>query len=319
MNRRVSNKADFNSFIRNHQGDGLRAVDIETLQVNVGSRCNMFCAHCHVNAGPDGGAMMDRTVAGLILRVVGENRIRTVDITGGAPELNPHFRYLVDEAWKAGSHVIVRTNLTVLLEQEMKGLPEFLFARNVEIIASFPGYSENGVDEIRGTGTFSKGLKVLKRLNEVGFGTGDGQPALNLMFNPKDASLPGEPRILEKDFRRVLSADHDIQFTRLYALTNMPVGRFRESLRKNGTLQSYTEMLRRSFNASTVDGLMCRRQINVGWDGSLYDCDFNQMLGVGLSIPNPKHVNNFDYPTLKTRSISTGEHCFGCTAGWGSS
>ncbi len=300
------------------QGRPLAAEGIGTLQVNMGYRCNMHCAHCHVSAGPgDERQMLSETVEAVV-GVLQKGRLRRLDITGGAPELNPHFRTLVEKAKAFGTQVVVRTNLTVFFEDGMDYLPEFYASNSIELVASLPCYTEAGVDCVRGRGAFQKSIQALRKLNSLGYGDGSAGKELKFVYNPSGAFLPPPQRRLEADYRRELERNFGISFDSLYVFTNMPIGRFRNSLIKNDALGKYEGLLENSFNALTLCGLMCRDLISVGWDGRLYDCDFNQILGIGLDEDCPQHISEFEVVRLIGREIRVGEHCYGCTAGQGS-
>ena len=291
---------------------------VDILQVNVGYKCNMSCKHCHIEAGPDRREVMTRDTVDVVLRVLGENDIGTLDITGGAPELNPHFKYLVREARNIGRHVTVRTNLTIFFEEGMEDLPEFYRDNAVEVVASLPHYIEGDADRVRGSGTFRKSIKALERLNRLGYGTGSDNRRLNLVYNPPGAFLAPSQKTLEEDYRRELRGRFGISFDSLFVFVNMPIGRFREYLIRSRNLEKYQERLISAFNPETLDGLMCRYLISVRWDGMLYDCDFNQMLGLHLDGESPQHIRDFDYRLLSRREITVYDHCYGCTAGQGS-
>jgi radical SAM/Cys-rich protein len=308
----------FNSMNNSH----LLADAITTLQVNVGYKCNMSCSHCHLACGPGRTESMSVDVAEAVLRVLAENEaIDTLDITGGAPELNPNFRLLVEGACEAGKHVIARTNLTVFFEDGMNfspdSLADFLAAHGVEITASLPCYLEANVDAARGHGAYGKSIRALQMLNERGYGSGSSGLVLNLVYNPAGPFLSPPERALEGDYKRELNARFGIVFDRLYSFSNMPVGRFRNRLALNGELERYIELLRKAFNPATLGGLMCRRMISVGWNGNLYDCDFNQALGIGLVEDVSCGIEAFDRERLQTRRIALGDHCHACTAGQG--
>ena len=296
----------------------LKALGIRVLQVNIGYRCNMACRHCHVSAGPERPETMDRKNIDAVLRVVRENPIETLDITGGAPEMSPYFRMLVREARKLQRKVIARTNLTIFSEPGMEDLPEFYRDQGVELIASLPCYLESNVHAVRGNGAYEKSIRALRRLNSLGYGLGPSGPALNLVYNPGGAFLPPDQSALEADYRRELNSRYNISFTRLYVFANMPIGRFRDSLRQSGNLAQYQDMLTSAFNAATLDNIMCRSLVSVGWDGTLHDCDFNQVLGITTETGIANHISDFDYTQLSRRRISVDDHCFGCTAGQGS-
>ena len=296
----------------------LRADGLRVLQVNLGYRCNLSCKHCHVSGGPERTESMDAQTAESVLRVLLENPLETLDLTGGAPELNPHFRRLVGEARRAGRHVIVRTNLSVFFEPGLEDTPRFLRDHGVEVVASLPYYLEDAVDRVRGSGTFAKCIAALRLLNELGYGNGSPELRLSLVFNPRGAFLAPAQGELEAVYRRELAMRHGVSFSGLFTLTNMPIGRFRDFLVGNGTLDQYLGRLACAFNPQTLDGVMCRRFVSVGWDGTLYDCDFNQVLGLGVTPENSRSLQSFDYESLSRRDIVVGDHCYGCTAGQGS-
>jgi Protein of unknown function (DUF3641) len=290
---------DFQATVRQCGWPELRPVPVEIFQINVGRLCNMTCRHCHVDAGPDRVAEnMDRETMDLCLTALDRTAAHTVDITGGAPELNPHFRYLVDQSVARGKHVIDRCNLTILLMPRCAGLPEWLAERGVEVVCSLPHY---------------------RRLNTDG--RGDPKRRLTLVSNPAGAFLPGPQAAMERDWKTGLARHHGVTFDRLFTLANMPISRFLDWLLESGNLQAYMERLVSTFNAATVPGLMCRNTISVAWDGTLHDCDFNQMLELPVAAPSGRrpHVRDFDPAWLDARRIRTARHCFGCTAGAGSS
>jgi radical SAM/Cys-rich protein len=297
----------------------LQAQNVKILQVNLGYQCNLACTHCHVSAGPARTEVMSRETAAMVLRVLAENSIDTLDLTGGAPELNPQFRWLVVEAKKSGKHVMVRTNLASFSEQGMVGLPEFFRDHGVELIVSMPCFLEENVDQMRGSGTYKKIITNLKQLNELGYGKGDTGLYLDLVYNPAGAFLSPDQLKLEADYRRELHDRFGIFFTRLYTITNMPLGRFKDLLQETENLEKYMQKLSCAFNPRALDGVMCRSIVNVGWDGTLYDCDFNQVLGLPVSSEHSRHIRDFDYAALSKRIIIIDDHCYGCTAGQGSS
>ncbi len=297
----------------------LRAGALETLQVNVGKLCNQACKHCHVDAGPKRKEIMTRETIEEVLSAVRRFRIQTLDVTGGAPELNPSFRYLVEEARQAGAHVIVRHNLTVMFEPEQDDLPEFFRAHKVEVVSSLPYFLEQQTDAQRGGGVFGKSIEALRRLNSVGYGTGKSDLILNLVYNPVGAFLPPSQTAIEADFKHELLARYNISFNHLYTITNMPIKRFLDYLRRSGNDEKYMRKLVEAFNPGTIAGLMCRSLVSVDWTGKLYDCDFNQMLELGVANELPQHIRDFDPAKFAERSIRTAAHCFGCTAGAGSS
>ncbi|HEY6011507.1 MAG TPA: arsenosugar biosynthesis radical SAM (seleno)protein ArsS [Nitrospirota bacterium] len=308
----------FHDKVLSVRNEPLTSRGITVLQVNMGYQCNMACRHCHVSAGPGRAEMMDRKTVDDVLSVVRGNAIGTLDLTGGAPELNPHFRALVSAARAAGKRVISRTNLTIFFEKGMHDLPEFYQKQGVELIASLPCYREDNVDRLRGDGVYQKSIEALRRLNRLGYGVEPGGLRLSLVYNPAGEFLAPPQCALEADYKRVLKERHGIVFTRLFAFANMPIGRFRTALAEKGNLDAYLEMLVSAFNPATLDNIMCRSIVSVGWDGSLYDCDFNQMLGLGASPDAPRHIRDFDFNALSRRTIVTDDHCFGCTAGQGS-
>jgi radical SAM/Cys-rich protein len=314
-------EADFDARLAAHGTAALRPDRLEVLQLNIGKLCNMTCRHCHVDAGPERTAeSMDRETMDLCLAALERSGAHTVDLTGGAPELNPHFRYLVDRCVERGAHVLDRCNLTVLLLPRCADLPEWLAARGVEIVCSLPHYRQRNTDAQRGDGTFEKCLRALRRLNAVGYGRGDPRRRLTLVTNPAGAFLAAPQAAMERDWKADLLRHHAITFDRLIALNNMPISRFLEWLLETGNLQAYMERLLTSFNPATVAGVMCRTTLSVGWDGALYDCDFNQMLELPLALPGGRapHIRDFAPAQLGARRIRTGRHCFGCTAGSGS-
>lgn len=297
----------------------LRAEEVRTLQVNLGWRCNQSCRHCHFSAGPTRSEQMDKDNVDAVIRVVQGCRIPVVDLTGGSPEINPYFEYLVERLAQAGAHIINRCNLTVLLEPGKEHLPEFFRRHRVELVCSLPYYQEEMVDRMRGPGVFQKSLEAMRRLNELGYGEEGSGFVLNLMSNPAGAYLPGPQRQLESLFRRELQRRYGIRFNRLYSLVNMPIGRFQEFLSRSHNYERYLHKLASSFNPATIPGLMCRHLISVSWEGRLHDCDFHQALGLPLEQGLPQHISDFDLSILKNRRIRLSDHCYGCTAGSGSS
>ena len=307
----------FREKLQTAQEGPLTAAGIDMLQVNVGYRCNLSCKHCHAEGGPERQEVMSRDTADAVLRVIRDGRIRTLDITGGAPELNPYFRHLAEEAKSAGRHVVVRTNLAIFFERDMEDLFKWYDRDGVELVASLPSSRHEQVDRVRGSGIFEKSIAALKRLNSLGYGTDSGS-RLNLVYNPAGAFLPPEQTSLEAEYRKELLSTFGVTFNRLYTFANMPIGRFRQFLLRTGNLSMYMAKLADAFNPQTLCGLMCRRLLNVGWDGRLYDCDFNQMTGVGVTEGCPSVISDFDYDRLASRKIAVDDHCFGCTAGQGS-
>ena len=297
----------------------LQAEDVDTLQVNVGYVCNQECKHCHHNAGPERTEIMNREVMGKCLEVIRTEKIPTVEITGGAPEMNPNFRWFIRELTAIKSKVIVRSNLTVMLLEGMEDLPEFLKSNRVEVIASLPCYTLNNVDSQRGDGVFTISIQVLKLLNSIGYGEEGSGLSLNLIYNPGGAFLPGDQKLLEKDYKAELHDNFGIKFNNLYTITNMPIARFKTQLEERGEYESYLNLLIRAFNPEAVEKVMCRKLVSVGWDGTLYDCDFNQALRLKCSASVPQSIFEFTKGALASRNIVTGNHCLGCVAGAGSS
>jgi len=311
---------DFDARLAEAGWQALKPAALEVFQINLGKLCNMTCRHCHVDAGPDRtDAMMADATVEACLAALDRSGAHTVDLTGGAPELHPRFRDLVDEAKARQKHVIDRCNLTILLTNKMKDLPEWMAAREVEIVASLPHYGELATNAQRGDGTFEKSLAAIRRLNAVGYGQGDPGRRLTLMSNPAGAFLSGDQRLMEAEWKRELHRRHGITFDRLFALNNMPISRYLEWLLETGNLESYMDRLHRAFNPATVAGLMCRSTISISWDGYVYDCDFNQMLDMKVGGSEPLHIRDFDGARFEARTIRTAAHCFGCTAGAGSS
>ncbi len=297
----------------------LTATGIEVLQINVGKLCNQTCTHCHVDAGPDRRESMSRATAEAIIDVLARHDIPTLDITGGAPEMNPNFRWLVEQATLLGRRVIDRCNLTILMANGYRDLPEFLAEHEVEVVASLPCYLEENCDSQRGDGVFKRSIDGLRRLNALGYGQPDSTRTLNLVYNPVGPSLPPSQAALEATYRSELKSRYDIVFTNLHTITNLPISRFLDDLLRSDQFDNYMQKLIESFNPATVEGVMCRTMVSVDWQGHLFDCDFNQMLNIGLSPEQPRHISDFDFESLASRGIQTGRHCFGCTAGNGSS
>lgn len=302
------------------KGNGpLRSLSPTVLQVNVGRMCNQTCKHCHVDAGPDRQEIMSRAVMQDCLNVLQMSSIPAVDITGGAPEMNPDFRWFVQQIRALGRSVIDRCNLTILMVPRYTDLPEFLAEANVEIIASLPYYSAGNTDRQRGDGVYEKSIAALQRLNAVGYGQPGAKLKLHLVYNPAGAFLPGSQAELQATFKQQLQQRHGIVFHDLLVITNQPINRFLDFLLQSGNYEAYMERLINAYNPATIDGLMCRTTLSVGWDGQLYDCDFNQMLDLPLAPGSPKYIADVVVDRLQDRTIVTGLHCFACTAGAGSS
>ena len=309
---------DFQQQLAAH-GLALRAASVATLQVNVGKLCNQACKHCHVDASPKRTEIMTRATAEQVLAALQRFRLPTLDLTGGAPELNPSFRWLVAEARALGTHVMVRHNLTVMFESGQEDLPEFFRAHQIEVISSLPYFQEQQTDAQRGNGVFTKSIEAMRKLNAVGYGVAGSGLWLNLVYNPVGAFLPPAQTAIETDFKRELLSRYDLTFNHLYTITNMPISRFLEYLRRSGNEERYMRKLVDAFNPSAVAGVMCRSLVSMDWTGKLYDCDFNQMLELSVAEEMPQTITEFDPVNLASRRIVTGAHCFGCTAGAGSS
>jgi len=309
---------DFDRHLERARLFPLRATGLEIFQVNVGRVCNQTCAHCHVDAGPDRKEDMTLATAEQCMRVLAQTDIPTVDITGGAPEMSQSFRYLVEESRRLGRHVIDRCNLTILLARRFEDLPEFLAEHEVEIVCSLPHYRRVSTDKQRGDGVFERSIEALKRLNALGYGR-DERLRLVLVTNPVGAFLPAGQDSLEEEWKREMKRLYEIDFDALYAITNMPISRYLDWLAETGNLEAYMQRLVTAFNPSTAAGVMCRNMLSIGWQGELYDCDFNQMLDLEVGFDAPRHISEFDLESLSKRRIVTGRHCFGCTAGAGSS
>lgn len=300
-------------------GDTLTPLPVGFFQINVGKLCNMTCRHCHVDAGPDRtDAVMTRETAEACLAALDRTSAHTVDLTGGAPELNPNFELLVEGALARGKHVIDRCNLTVLMTRRFAHLPEWFAERGVEVVASLPHWRARGTDAQRGQGTYARSIEALRRLNAVGYGQGDPNKVLTLMANPAGAFLAPNQCAVEAEWKAGLQREHGVTFDRLFCLNNMPISRYLEWLLERGQLEAYLSRLTNAFNPGAVSGVMCRDTLSVSWDGRLFDCDFNQMLELPAALPSV-HVADFDPAAWAARRIVTDRHCFGCTAGQGSS
>lgn len=318
----LNSLSDRETFLHALAAEGLlplSATGLTTLQVNVGKLCNQTCRHCHVDAGPGRREIMTRQTMSECLRFIERVGINVLDVTGGAPEMNPDFRWLVSESRERGCHVIDRCNLTILMAAGFEDLPEFLAAERVEIVASLPCYLAENTDGQRGNGVFEKSIAALRRLNALGYGQADGGLTLNLVYNPLGPTLPPERDQLEITYRRELAGRYGVTFNRLYTITNMPISRFLDDLLGQGKLNEYMALLVANFNPAAVPSLMCRNMLSVGWDGRLYDCDFNQMLELELAPGLPRTIADAAQEGLGNRRIVVGQHCFGCTAGAGSS
>lgn len=313
----VDNK--FEGF-RNKVGYDIKPTNVEIFQLNIGKLCNQTCAHCHVDAGPDRKEEnMSKETLQKCLDIIIKYKIPTVDITGGAPEMNPHFRWFVEECTKAGSRVMNRCNLTIIkANPKYAELPQFFVDNNVHLVSSLPYFTKNRTDSQRGDGVFEDSIEALQMLNAVGYGKEGTGLTLDLVFNPSGAYLPGDQASLESEFKRQLKRRYDIEFNSLFAITNLPVSRFLDYLVESGNYERYMSELIEAYNPMTIDGLMCRNTISVSWDGYVYDCDFNQMLDLKVAA-NSQHLDNFDMEALMNRTVVVNQHCYGCTAGAGSS
>jgi len=292
---------------------------LQTVQVNLGYLCNLSCVHCHVNAGPKRTELMSKATIDQVLAYAMASGATTLDLTGGAPEMNPHFYYCVGEARKLGLKVIDRCNLVILEEPGYDGLAAFLAEHQVTVVASLPCYIEDNVDKQRGNGVFQRSLAGLKQLNDLGYGVEQSGLVLDLVFNPQGINLPPEQQALELSYKAHLSVEFDVVFNQLYTIANMPIQRFGSTLMSKGLFDEYMGLLVSSYNASTLDDVMCREIISVDWQGYVYDCDFNQMLDLPLADQGVAHISKLTAKTLEGQSIATRQHCYGCTAGQGSS
>ncbi len=309
----------FTGHAMNRRPKKLRALGLSTLMVNLGRRCNQACQHCHIDAGPDRTEEMTRETVDYVLRALSRFSIETLDITGGAPEMNPHFRHLAREATRLGCRVVDRCNLTIFFEPGYEDLPEFLAEHGIHITASLPSDEADTADRQRGVGSFAKSIAALQKLNQLGYGQPETDLTLNLVCNPSGIDLGAPQDEMERQYKRELLNRFGIVFDRLFAMNNMPINRFEHYLKREGQWSSYMTLLVGAFNADTADGLMCRRTLSVGYDGRLYDCDFNQVMDIPLKSNLPTHIRDLDASILQSREINTASHCFGCTAGAGSS
>ncbi|NYJ26425.1 arsenosugar biosynthesis radical SAM (seleno)protein ArsS [Allomuricauda sp. ARW1Y1] len=298
----------------------LKPKKLEVLQINVGYMCNQVCAHCHVDAGPDRKEIMTRETMEQCLEVIRNTGAHTLDLTGGAPEMNPDFRWFVEEASKAGiQDFIVRSNLTIILaNKKYHDLPEFFKKHNVHVVSSMPHYTRGKTDKQRGDGVFDKSIKALQMLNEVGYGKPNSDLRLDLVYNPSGAFLPSDQAAMERDFKKALKEDFDIDFHNLFAITNLPISRFLDYLIASDNYEDYMYSLVEAYNPAAVENVMCTNTISVSWDGWLYDCDFNQMLDLKVAS-KVKHIKDYNDDLLNDREIVISQHCYGCTAGAGSS
>jgi len=316
---RMGENPSFAGKIREINRFPLMARGIDILQINLGRRCNLSCRHCHVNAGPARTEIMERPILEKCLQVLKTFPIATIDITGGSPEMNPHLEWFITEAARLNRRLIVRSNLTLLCDESYQHFMDVFVQNKVEIVTSLPDYLESKSDRQRGQGSFGKVIAALRELNARGYGRKDSGLTINIVHNPVGAYLPGSQAALEHEYRERLHAEHGLCFSHLFCITNLPVGRYLEYLMESGNYEDYLHTLWHSFNPDAVDHVMCRTTLSVGWDGSLYDCDFNQMLGLTVNHGAPDNIMNFDMNRLKHREIVINNHCYGCVAGSGSS
>lgn len=305
----------FQELVEHHKPEGLRRSRLEILQVNLGKKCNQTCRHCHVDAGPERTEVMGDAVLEAVLTFLDACQVGTLDITGGAPELHPRFRWLVEQARARGVRVMDRCNLTLLTTKAYEDLPAFFATQGVEVVASLPHFASRFTDAQRGEGVFERSIQVLQRLNAEGYGHEGSGRVLNLVTNPVGAFLPASQASLEREWKRELKRRYGVVFNALFALTNMPISRYLEFLQVSGNLEGYLEKLVQAFNPASLEGVMCRNTLSVGWDGRLFDCDFNQMLELAM----PYTLFELDPASLQGQAIQVADHCFGCTAGAGSS
>ena len=310
----------FKEKLQTVQAEALKPKSLEILQMNMGYMCNQVCAHCHVDAGPDRKEMMSRTTLEHCLQILKTTPVNTLDLTGGAPEMHPDFRWFVSEAAKIGvEDFIVRSNLTILrANKKYYDLPYFFKDHHIHVVSSLPFYKKEKTDRQRGEGVFSQSIKALLELNKVGYGKPDSGLQLDLVYNPSGAFLPANQFALENDFKKALKKEFDIYFNQLFTITNLPISRFLEYLIASENYEAYMHRLVEAFNPAAVANVMCTNTLSVGWDGSLYDCDFNQMLDLKVASP-VQHIKDFDLNSLQRREICVSQHCYGCTAGAGSS
>jgi radical SAM/Cys-rich protein len=308
------------AFLQNSDFPLLKRKKLEILQFNLGYLCNLSCTHCHVNASPKRTELMDKQTIDLIFEFAIKHHIKTFDLTGGAPEMNPHFRYLVSRAVELNIKIIDRCNLVILEEKGFEDLAQFLAQNQVEIVASLPCYLEDNVDKQRGKGTFTQSINALKRLNALGYGQENGDLSLNLVFNPQGANLPPPQQSLEASYKQHLFEQFGIVFNHLFAITNVAIQRFGSVLISHGEFESYLQLLRDNYQPANLDNLMCKNTLSIDWQGFVYDCDFNQMLRLPLGDKATKtHLTDLNFDQIAQQKIHTLQHCYACTAGQGSS
>lgn len=311
----------FESRLKDMMGlNSLKPVGVDVFQINVGKMCNQVCKHCHVDAGPDRKEIMTRETMQQILDAMEGMPVKTVDLTGGAPEMNPDFRWFVEQLSAQNVQIIVRCNLTIILANpKYHDLPEFFKKHKINVVSSLPSFTARRTDAQRGDGVFNKSIEALKMLNAVGYGKEGTGLKLDLVYNPSGAYLPDDQAVLQDEFKRRLLDGFEIEFNELYAITNLPVSRFLDYLLNTENYEEYMNELANAFNPTAAEGVMCRNMVSIGWDGYLYDCDFNQMLELKLANGAPKHIKDFDWQKVMNREIIINQHCYGCTAGAGSS
>ena len=300
-------------------GKSLEATGIDVLQLNLGYRCNLTCKHCHVNAGPNRAEAMPKEIMNQCLKIIKDSSLTTIDITGGAPEMNPDFRWFINECAKLKRRLLVRTNAVILLEDGYQDIIDLYTGLQVELVVSLPCYTQENTDQQRGDGIFEREIQALKILNSKGYGSEHSNLILDLVYNPGGPFLPGSQSELERDYKHILKEKYEIDFNRLFCITNMPIGRYQEYLFATDNYEGYMETLVNAYNPTAFDNVMCKNTVSVGWDGQLYDCDFNQILGLGINHGAPSNIMNFNFEKLSKRQIVVGNHCYGCTAGAGSS
>ncbi len=303
-----------------HSSFPLKPNTLEVLQVNLGYMCNQTCKHCHVDAGPDRTEIMTKQTMQSCIDVIKSNNIETIDLTGGAPEMNPNFKWFVEHARPYVNEIIVRSNLTIIeANKTYNELPVFIAKNKIRLVSSLPFYNADKTDRQRGKGVFDKSINALRKLNNLGYGKPESGLTIDLVYNPTGAFLPAPQLSLEKEFKKVLKEEFDICFNQLFCITNLPISRFLDYLIQTENYEDYMFKLIESFNPEALDGVMCKSTLSVGWNGTLYDCDFNQMLDLKIDPNSPQSISSFNIDTLKNRVINTSQHCFGCTAGAGSS
>ncbi len=317
---RISALIPFQQKMKSAELFPLKPTRLEIFQINVGKMCNQTCKHCHVDAGPDRKEIMTRATMEKVLNVLKTSTATTVDLTGGAPEMNPHFRWFVEQLTALNKKVIVRCNLTIIMaNKSYQDLPEFYKKHQIHIVSSLPYYDKDKTDRQRGDGVFKDSIAALEKLNRVGYGKSDTGLKLDLVYNPAGAFLPGSQAALEKDFKNELMRLFGIEFNQLYAITNMPISRYLDYLIETDNYEAYMEKLVNAFNPLAAAGVMCRNTVSISWDGFIYDCDFNQMLDLKVATEQHQHLDQYDETQLQKRSIILNQHCYGCTAGSGSS